>query len=145
MGKAGISQNAVDEKVTWKAKPYSKRQGQNCSSCGILKSQGLHPTTARLEEAAKGIIRIPVPLRPRMGKKTKIPTAASSSSRSNPTFPSVSHKDHLTCRVLLEDQIMVVDVSGGLNIRTKRRLIVRRIFSPQRNASSSYTSWTNSR
>ena len=80
-----------------------------------------------------------------MGKKTKTPTAAPSSSRANPTFPSVSQKDNLSCRVLLEDQIMVVDVSGGLNIRTKRCLIVRRIFSPQKNASSSYTFWTNSR
>ena len=51
------------------------------------------------------------------GKTQRAAAAAPAQSRAHHPFPSVSQKDNLTSRVLLDDQIIVVDVSGGL-VRT---------------------------
>lgn len=62
-----------------------------------------------------------------MAKKAKATPAPVNPTTQAPavTFPNVSSKEELACRVLLEDQILVIDVRpGGVSVlRTSRSCI----------------------
>ena len=52
-----------------------------------------------------------------MAKKAKAPSASSHTATQTPsvTFPTISVKEGLECRALLEDQILLIDVRLGVS------------------------------
>ena len=64
-----------------------------------------------------------------MAKKKSIPAAPSTAPKASSTsavlFPTISTKEYLECRVLLEDQILLIDVREILYFGVIGMLIIR--------------------